>query len=510
MKTAIAVDASRREAEIDPGIYGHFIENMARCIYGGLLRNERPGRPQGPWKLREDLLAFVKEMRPSVLRWPGGLYADGYFWMDGVGPQEARPLRRNRYWSRYGPLTRVLDPNAFGSDEFMELVRDLKAVPYVNVNLGTGSPEVAARWVEYMNGDGSTTEGRRRARYGHLQPWGVRIWGIGNEMYGIWSFGHMKAREYARRYLEFRAAMEEVDSGLQFVAVGAEHYFSKKWNLEVLEEAGDRIDYLSVHVYLPGPERLLGVAAHRVRRRLSGMYASIVAAPLEVESRLRAVAGDIGAAAGGKGIRIAFDEWGLWWKPSQLLSPCWTLRDGLFTCGVFHALHRNAETVGMANAAQLVNVLGILKASGDRVYRSSIYYPFVMYSRLTGRYRLHTELSCETFSSARLGGIPAMGRVPVLDASATLSAEGRNLTLFVINRHISDEVAADIDVRGFTPAEKVEIQCYSGPDVNAVNSYGDDERVGLKSWSADAGDVLPRYRFPAHSATAIVLTRKGR
>lgn len=507
METSIEVDASRVLGEIDPRIYGHFIENMARCIYGGLLRNERPGRPDGPWSLREDLVEAVGNSKPPVIRWPGGLYADGYYWREGVGPVEDRPLRRNRYWSRYGPFTRVLDSNAFGSDEYMSLMEAVESEPYVNVNFGTGSAMEAARWVEYMNGPRDTREGRRRAGNGREEPWGVRTWGIGNEIYGIWALGHSGPFEYGKRYLEFREAMEEVDGELTYVAVGADRYLSKGWNREVLSAAGDRIDLLSVHIYLPGVERLAGVCYSRLRRGSSGMYRAIVASPLEIERRLLETEEDIEGVMGpDSGIGVALDEWNLWWNPIQLLVPRWTLRDALFVSGVFHAMHRLSHFVKMGNIAQLVNVLGVLSASGDRFYRSSVYYPFLMYCRLAGPTRVATECVCDAFSAPRLGGIPSIKDVPVLDCSATLAGDGKALTLFVINRHMSEGVEAGLSIKGFGAGSTVEVHCLNGPGPGSYNWYGKDEEVGITGSIPDTGDVLPNYTFPAHSVTALVFT----
>jgi len=506
LRTLIEVDAGAVESRIDPRIYGHFIENMARCLYGGLLVNERPGDPRGPWKLREGIVETVKELAPPVVRWPGGLFADGYNWEDGIGPVSDRPLRRNRYWSRYGPATRVMDPNAFGSDEYMGLMRELEAQPYVNINFGTGSVTEAARWVAYMNGGEETPEGVRRASCGRREPWGVRTWGIGNEMYGVWALGHTKPRDYAARYLEFRRAMEEADPGLEFVAVGADHYFNKRWNREVLSVAADDIDLLAMHVYLPGPERLAGVYAARLRGGTAGMYRAIVASPVEYERRLRQAVGDIEAVAGRESAPgIAFDEWNLWWTPAQLLFPRWTLRDALFACGVFHAMHRLAGRVRMANVAQLFNVLGLITTLGDRVCRTALYYPFLMYANLAQPVALRVSVACESFESPRVGGIPAMSGVPVLDCSATGSDDGKTVVLFVINRDPSDMVNATIEIAGFAPRGQAEISTLDGPSIDAVNTYRDDEIVRVMRKSVDVGEVLPEFVFPPHSATALVL-----
>jgi len=505
LKTSIKVVPGAVAGRIDRRIYGHFIENMARCIYGGLMRNLRPGDPRGPWKLREDIVAMAKALDPPVVRWPGGLYADGYDWTDGIGPLESRPLNRNRYWSRFGPFTRVLDPNAFGTHEYMSLVDELGTEPYVNVNFGTGSPEKAAAWVEYMNGAATTAEGGRRASSGQEEPWGVKTWGIGNEIYGLWALGHTKARDYARRYLKFKKAMEEVDPGLEYVAVGADHYFNKTWNREVLSVAAGDMDLLAVHVYLPGMERMAGVYATLARRGSSGLYKSIVAAPIEYERRLRLACGDIEAVAGkGSPVGITFDEWNLHWRPDQLLFPRWKLRDALFACGVFHSLHRLSGTVKMANVAQLVNVLGLITTLGDRACRTAMYYPFLMYSRLAQPVSVRTDVVCGSFESPRAGGIPPMTNVPVLDCSATSSEDGRTVNLFVINRDPDEAVACGIEIEGFSPVGDVEVHCLNGPSAEAVNTYSDDEIVSVSEGRVEAGTVLPRYSFPAHSATALV------
>ena len=508
MNSSIKVNAAQVECEISPMIYGHFIENMGRCIYGGILQNERPGRIGGPWRRRDDLLEAVKELKPPVIRWPGGLYADGYDWRDGVGPREARPLRRNRYWSRFGPFTRVLDPHWFGTHEYMDFVRELETEPYINVNFGTGTAPEAARWVEYVNGPADTLEGSRRADYGEPEPWGVRYWGIGNEMYAIWTLGHSGPRDYARRFLEYRQAMESVDQGLSFVAVGADTAFSETWNREVLSVAGDKIDLLSIHVYLPGPEHQAGFTAYRLRHGSTGLYAPIVAASVEIETRLRDAWKDVEAVMGpDSDVVIALDEWNLWWRLSQLIVPKYTLRDALFICGTFHALHRTSEFVKMANIAQLVNILGVLSARGPRFYRSPLYYAFQMYATLAGPLRIATSTQCDSFACPRLGGIREMSDVPVLDCSATVSADGDILTLFMINRNASDAVEVDIEIEGFDPNGDVEVHCLDGPSAEAFNWYGRDEVVRIDKSVMDAGNVLPRYRLPAHSATALVMKK---
>lgn len=499
------VDARVVEGEIDPAVYGHFIENMARCIYGGLLRNQRPGDPRGPWGINEDVVRLISELEPPVIRWPGGLYADTYHWRDGVGSLRSRPLNLNRYWSRLGPATRMLDSHAFGSDEFMAFTETVGAKPYVNVNLGTGTPEEAAAWVEYMNGPPESVGGGMRASYGREKPYGVRTWGIGNEMYGAWAPGHLGPREYAARYLEFRRAMAGVDGCLDCVAVGAPSFLDEGWNRKVLDAAGGEIDLLSIHIYLPSFETAPLVAVQRRVSGAAGMYKAIVASPLECEGVLQSAAADIESVMGAEcAMKLALDEWNLWWKPSQVLNARWTLRDALFACGMFHVFHRNANVLRMANVSMLVNMLGLIRVSGSRAFRTAIYYPFLMYGRLAGTRSIRSRVTCESFDSPRLGRIPPMKATPLLDCSATASHDGGSLTVFVINRHFTDDIEAHISLSGFEPAGEVEVHCLNGPDALAENTFADDEVVSVSQSSLDAGDVLPRYLFPAHSATALV------
>lgn len=500
----IEVDASKKTGKIDYKIYGHFIENMARSIYGGIVKKEKPG-VLSPWVLREEMVKYLKDVGAPVIRWPGGLYADGYNWRDGIGSPKARPLRRNKYWSRYGPITRFLDPNAFGSHEFMELIESVGAQPYINVNFGTSTAEEARDWVEYMNGSKSTFGGRQRAANGREEPYGVKLWGIGNEIYGFWALGHRGPAEYANGYLEFRDAMKEADDGINLVAVGSDHYFSDTWNRKVLEIAGEWIDFLSIHVYLPGWERILEVLASAARHGPEGVYRAIVSAPLELERRLIQVEEDIKEVMGSVGKpAIALDEWNLWWNMGQLFFPRWNLRDALFISGVFHVFHRHANTVKMANIAQFANVLGVVSARGEKVHRTAIYYPFLMYTNLSEPVVVETSFKGETFSSPAFGGIQKVSDIPILDVSSQLSEDGKTLVLFVINRDMANDVEAQIKLEGYNPSGNAYIYLLDAPDVLSVNTVSNDRKVSVSCSSVDVGETLPNCTFPAHSVTALV------
>jgi alpha-N-arabinofuranosidase len=241
------------------------------------------------------------------------------------------------------------------------------------------------------------------------------------------------------------------------------------------------------------------------------MYGSIVAAPLECERLIAGAARDIEAVMGAdSGVGIAVDEWNLWWKPSQVLFPRWTMRDALFACGMFHVFHRNSRYVRMANVSMLINVMGLIRVSGARAFRTALYYPFLMYSRLAGSLKLEARVDCGSFDTRRLGRIPPMRDVPVLDCSATMRPDGSSVTIFVINRHMTEDIEAELSIEGFEPGGEAEVHCLNGPDALSENSHDSDEVVCIRETRSDSGDVLPRYVFPAHSATALVLATKSK
>jgi alpha-L-arabinofuranosidase len=198
------------------------------------------------------ILELARQWPVPLLRWPGGNFASTYHWRDGVGPPDRRPTRKNDAW--YG-----LEYNFIGTDEYMQLCRLLGAEPHITVNTGSGTPEEAAAWVEYCNGDASTPMGRLRAANGHREPYGVKLWEIGNEIYGAWQGGYFGAEENALRSAEFAEAMRAVDPSIELIATGSSFDFvqpcaafdhttaDRQWHLQLLEKAAGKVDYLSLH-----------------------------------------------------------------------------------------------------------------------------------------------------------------------------------------------------------------------------------------------------------------------
>ncbi|MCD6469668.1 hypothetical protein J7L29_02585 [Candidatus Bathyarchaeota archaeon] len=188
-----------------------------------------------------DVIRLVKEAGVTLIRYPGGNFASQYYWKDGVGPIENRPIRLNRAWN-------IAEYNHVGTDEFMKFCSLVGAEPLICVNAGDGAPEEAAEWVEYCNGDLNTTYGKLRAENGHPEPYNVQYWEIGNELYGRWQVGYCSAEEYAERYERFYRAMSKVDPNIKFIANG----YNLEWDRVLVERKGSIIRSLSIHLLIGG------------------------------------------------------------------------------------------------------------------------------------------------------------------------------------------------------------------------------------------------------------------
>jgi alpha-L-arabinofuranosidase len=207
----IGLDLDRTVGTVDRRIFGGFIEHLGRCIYGGVFD---PGR-RWPTSAASGATSWTPcaPRGVPVLRWPGGNFASGYHWADGVGPPEARPRRMELAWH-------AEESNRFGTDEFMAYCRALGAEPYVCLNMGTGTLDEAQAWVEYCNGTGDTYWANRRRENGHAGPYGVRYWGLGNELYGPWQTGALSAEAYVAKAREWAKVLRWTDPQVQLVACG--------------------------------------------------------------------------------------------------------------------------------------------------------------------------------------------------------------------------------------------------------------------------------------------------
>ncbi|MCX5868442.1 MAG: hypothetical protein NT009_13370 [Proteobacteria bacterium] len=494
----IKIDVSRiSTGAIDQRIYGHFIEHLGSAIYGGVWDPDTD-------RLNPQVRDEIKALNPPLMRWPGGCFSDTYHWEDGIGPRDLRPTRPNLYWGKFGAEYGPDDSNHFGTDEFLSFAEAISATPYINVNFGSGTKEEAANWVEYVNGATTTPGGARRGQNGRVEPYGVKLWGIGNEIFGAWEIGHQDAAPYADRFLEFAQAMKAVDPELELVAVGClKNYLTcpAGWNPTVVSRAGAEIDYLSLHIYLP---EVIFTIAPKGRDD----YYSIVASPREIEADIQTFFQEIQDAHGEDRIRIALDEWNLWWRYGQLLHSDFTLRDALFSAGVFNVLQRNSPPVAIANYAQIVNVLGLINTGPECHFLSPLYFVFQLYANYSEPFRVPVQVESETFSSRALASIKAQVNVPYLDVSATTNAQKNRLTVFVTNRHDFSPLRTRLEIQGVKPEGQVTLYELNASSFEATNTFAEPEAVKLRDLPPVKSGSTLVYTFPAHSLTALLFTTR--
>jgi len=470
----IALDPERTVGRIHPRVFGNFIEHLGRGIYGSIYA---PGHAEADAQgYRRDTVAAIRRLAPTVLRYPGGNFVSGYHWRDGIGPAEKRPARRELAWGG-------METNHFGTVEFMHLCRMTGAEPYMCVNLGSGTPEEAADWLEFCNG----TNGTEPARLRQGEPYGIKLWGLGNEMYGPWQMGQKSAHDYALIARETAKLMRLIDRGVELVACGYER--GPDWNITVLHELADKVEHLALHCYMGTDDFAVAMAQPLLLEHMTRANAGLVDLVLR-ERRLN------------KRIGIAWDEWNVWYRVQGDggLEETYNLRDALAIAGCLHAFFRCADVVTLCNLAQLVNVIAPIRTEDGGVWLQTIFHPLQRLAAVAGATALDARVQCETYSATidnfRFGW---KVDVPWLDVAAMLGPDGREVTLSVVNRHHDSAVEAEIAFPGGLPSEVAVWELY-GDDPLAANGPDAPARVAPRERTA-AFDG--RWSFPPASHTVL-------
>lgn len=421
--------------------------------------------------MRKDVLDVIKEIKPPIVRWPGGNFVSGYDWRDGIGDPDKRPPRWDRAWGAW-------EWNDFGTDEFVKFCQHVGAEPYICTNTGEGYEHEAAEWMRYCKEKG----------------YKVRYWGIGNEMYGRWQLGHLDANKYALKAILFAAEMRKVMPNARLVAVGVGGWGN--WNAIVTKVAGAHFDLIAPHYY----------QGYNPKDDPRQIYTVVASSPVHIERMLKETFAIVERnKPKGKRITLAFDEWNVW-EPSQTaengFESFYALRDGIFAAGVFHAMHRCGDFLELACLAQTVNVLGAIRTSQTQVVKTPIYWAFWIYVRNTGKWRV----GCDVESP--IGTTQVGGETPVVDASATLSEDGKTLYLALINRHPESDLTVQLNIQNFTPKPTVQMWRLWSEHFLDTNTFDEPEKVKPTEQMVPLSDVLT-LKLPRHSVMVLRLERKG-
>ena len=448
MKARLLLDSAKVIAPVDPRVFGGFVEHLGRAIYGGLYDPESRQSDGDGW--RADVLEALRRLDFTILRYPGGNFASGYHWRDGIGPREQRPQAVDEAWNS-------LEPNLVGTDEFASLCQTMGWQPMLTVNLGTGSAKEAAEWVEYCRTRG----------------YNVETWCLGNEMDGEWQIGHAPAPEYVRRGREAARMMKAVDPDIELVACGSSNPDMPtwlEWDRTVLEGLHADADYISLHRYAvkkgDDSEDYLAIT-NDIDRQIE-----------EVDAVCRDVASQSGT---GKRAYLCFDEWNVWYRTQfkrfsdghgkfaqPLIEEVYNLEDALVVAGFLNSFIRHADVVRIANLAQIVNAIAPLLTVGDDMLVQSIFWPFEMFSRRRRGVSLEMDVRSPSFGS------PSYGEAPYLDASVILYEN--QLSVFAVNRS-ARELEVEVSMNDATMTGQLDAECLWAPSLDSSNSLEEPRRV---------------------------------
>jgi alpha-N-arabinofuranosidase len=440
-----------------------------------------------PGGVRADVFERVKALAPAFIRWPGGNVAQDYHWQWGIGPRDRRPMWINLAWKR------ELEPSDFGTDEFIAFARAVGAEPTITVNVegGGATVEEAAAWVEYCNGPASSRYGAIRARDGHPEPYRVKYWEIGNEIWGDWVRGHSDATTYARNLARYVAAMRAVDPSIEIIAVGDN---DMTWNRIVLREREherERFDYLAIHHYYG-------------RKQMGDDLHNLMARPLHYAREYDEIAEIMRSVALEHHPMLAINEWGLDLPESQQYS----ILAALYAARLMNVFERRSDLVGMTAVSDLVNGWpgGIIQASRHGTFVTPIYLVNKLYATHLGAERLTTRVDGPTFSTSGEGR-----DIPTLDAVASRSADGRSLFIKVVNTDLERPATVTIAIRGAQIAPHATVDRVTADSLEATNGFATPDAIKTTHEDISISSPLEfRLELPRHSIAVITLTLTAR
>lgn len=489
---------------INPHIYGHFIEHLGGVIYDGIWvgRNSKIPNVDG---IRKQFVDDMKRIGAPNLRWPGGCFADGYHWHDGIGPGAKRPKTYNFWENRMPAGVHATEPNQFGVHEFIRLCRLVGAEPYLAANVGSGTPKEFHDWVSYCNAPvGTESLAEERAANGDKEPFRVKYWGVGNESWGCG--GDMKPGEYAIQYRKF-VTQFPVYVAPFLVATGPRGHsrdMDLGWTTGFFEamQGGHRSEVhgFSPHFYTDFRNNKMRVADFGA----PDWYAVLLEG-LRTESVIETHWTAMGKYDPQHRTKLVIDEWGVWYQPGEEITPAYilsqpvTLRDALHTAITFDIFNKHADKIEMANVAQTVNCIhSLFLALEDRYTRTPPYYVFEMYRPHMGARSIPMTVGVDQLTVPVQQGTAKMAR---LTGSASLRE--KRVTVTLTNPSLDSPLATRIRFAGGARATEVRGAVLTHSDMRARNTFETPNEVRLTSLTvAVSGDSVV-VELPKHSVAAI-------
>ncbi|GHU64524.1 intracellular exo-alpha-(1-_5)-L-arabinofuranosidase 1 [Spirochaetia bacterium] len=464
MRARLVIHNEFSIGKVDKRLFGSFAEHMGRVIYTGIYE---PGHPQADeLGFRKDVLELVRELDIPIVRYPGGNFVSGYNWEDGIGPADRRPVRQELAWSS-------LESNKIGVNEFAEWARRANTEVMMAVNLGTRGPDAARNIVEYCNFPKGTYWSDLRRSHGVVQPHNIKLWCLGNEMDGPWQICHKTAEEYGRTAAEAAKLMKWTDPSIELVACGSSNPFMPSfgnWEATVLDHTYEHIEYVSLHTYFGD---------------INKDIPNLLAMSLGMDTYIKTVVNicDLVKAKkhSKKPVHLSFDEYNVhcfandeldkkqekWKEAPPILEDVYTMGEALAVGCMLITLLKNADRVKVACLSELVNVCApILTDPKGAAWRQTIFYPFLHASKYGRGTVLRCPVHCAQYESKEYGGIP------YLETVAIYNEEENALTIFAVNRNLTENIDLETTLYGFDKYRLIEHISMYNADIKAVNSAG--------------------------------------
>ena len=500
--------ADQAGAKINKEIYGQFAEHLGSCIYGGLWVGEDSPIPNING-YRKDVFDALKALQIPVLRWPGGCFADEYHWRDGIGPRQLRPSMKNNNWGG------TIEDNSFGTHEFLNLCEMLGCEPYISGNVGSGTVEELAKWVEYMTSESGTPMAKLRKENGRERPWKVKYLGVGNESWGCG--GNMRPEYYSDLYRRYSVYCRNYDGNkLYKIASGASDY-DYKWTEVLMDRVGRRMDGVSLHYYTcVGWKGSKGSATQFDKDQ----YYWALAKCLEIEEVIKKHKAIMDKTDPEKKIDLLVDEWGTWWdeEPGTIPGHLYqqnALRDAFVASLSLNVFHRHTDRVKMANIAQIVNVLQSMiltdqKGTGHMVLTPT-YHVFQMYTPFQEATFLPIDLESEKMDIAKAyfkdqatGKNAGTRPLPLLSASAAKTQDG-SIVVALTNVSLDKNEKIDIQLEGCT-AKTVSGRILTSKNVADYNDFEHPNVVAPREFKdAKLKKGTLSVKLPAKSIVVLTL-----
>lgn len=487
----LVVDTDRGTTTISRHIYGHFSEHLGRCIYDGFWVGEDTSIPNTRG-IRTDIIDALKAIQIPNLRWPGGCFADEYHWRDGIGPREQRPSMVNTHWGG------VSENNHFGTHEFMDVCEQLDCEPYICGNVGSGTVQEMAEWVEYLTSDGFSPRTEERRQNGRAHPWKVKYFGVGNENWGCG--GHMRAEYYADQYRRFATYCRNYSGNSLYRIAGGPNTNDYHWMETLMRNVPHHLmQGVSLHYYAtdwPPKE-----SATEFGEEGWFQFLRLALRMDELVTRHGAI---MDFHDPQRRIGLVVDEWGTWYAVEPGTNPGFlyqqnSLRDALVAGLTLNIFNNHAHRVHIANLAQTVNVLqAVLLTDGPALIKTPTYHVFDLY-------KVHQNATLLPIT-LQTGDYEQDGKtIPAISASASRNAAG-TVHVSLCNTHPTAAQSLAIPLRG-GKFEQVTGRIVTAEAINTHNTVTAPNAVTTQEFTeAKLADNTITLEIPAKAVLVLSIS----